>query len=168
MLLDFPACIGDAGGGIACLRFGKDVVNGHVRDLLLDNADVFLVGNHPHIFHGTDGLEAVDGELDEGTSHAHHVDELLGIVGGGHGPEAAAYAACHYYYLYVIKVHVYTTSLQLAISVLKSLNDLTKTPSPFNSLLPNSCVLRMDSSFFFINFDNLTKAVNIPGSRNIP
>lgn len=52
-------------GGIACLRFGKDVVNGHVRDLLLDNADVFLVGHHPHVLYRTDGLEAVDGELDE-------------------------------------------------------------------------------------------------------
>ena len=28
-------------------------------------ADVFLVGDHPHVLHGTDGLEAVDGELDE-------------------------------------------------------------------------------------------------------
>ena len=25
------------------------IVNGHVRDLLLYNADVFLVGDHPHV-----------------------------------------------------------------------------------------------------------------------
>lgn len=64
-LLDLPASIGDARRGVACLWFGEDIVNGHVRDLLLDNADVILVGDHPHVLHGADGLEAVDGELDE-------------------------------------------------------------------------------------------------------
>ena len=81
-LLDLPASVGDAGGSVACLGFGEDIVNGHVRNLLLDNADVFLVGDHPHVFHGADGLEAVNGELDERTSHAHHVNELLGVVRG--------------------------------------------------------------------------------------
>ena len=104
MLLDFPACIGDAGGGIASLRFGEDIVNGHVRDLLLDNADVFLVGHYPHVFDRTDWLQSIYGQLNEGTSHAHHVDELLGVVRGGHGPETAANAACHYYYLYIVVI----------------------------------------------------------------
>ena len=65
LLLYLPASVGDAGGGVACLGFGEDIVNGHVRDLLLDNADVFLVGDHPHVLHGADGLQAVYGELDE-------------------------------------------------------------------------------------------------------
>lgn len=65
LLLDLPTSVGDAGGSVACLGFGEDIINGHVRDLLLDNADVFLVGDHPHVLNGTDGLEAVDGELDE-------------------------------------------------------------------------------------------------------
>ena len=103
LLLDFPAGIGDAGGGVACLGFGEDVVNGHVRDLLLDDADVFLVGHHPHVLHGADGLQTVDGELDEGAAHAHDIDELLRVVGGGHGPEAAANAASHDYDLSVVE-----------------------------------------------------------------
>ena len=81
-LLDLPASVGNAGGSVACLGFGENIVNRHVRDLLLDNADVFLVGDHPHVLHGADGLEAVNGELDERTSHAHHVDERLGVVRG--------------------------------------------------------------------------------------
>ena len=36
-----------------------------VRNQLLDNADVFLIGHHPHVLHGADGLETVDGELDK-------------------------------------------------------------------------------------------------------
>ena len=43
----------------------------------------------------TDGLQTVHGELDEGTAHAHDINELLGIAGGGHGPEAAADASGH-------------------------------------------------------------------------
>ena len=42
-----------------------------------------------------DGLQTVHGELDEGTAHAHDIDELFGVAGGGHGPEATAYAASH-------------------------------------------------------------------------
>ena len=71
--------------------------------LLLDNADVFLVGHHPHVLYWADGLQTVHGELDEGKSHAHHVDELLGVVGGGHGPETAANAASHDYDLSVVE-----------------------------------------------------------------
>ena len=95
LLLYLPASISNTWSGFASLGFGEDIVNGHVRDLFLDNADVFLIGDHPHVFHGADGLEAVDGELDERTSHAHHVDELLGVVGGGHGPEAATDATSY-------------------------------------------------------------------------
>ena len=102
LLLDLPTGISNTWSGIASLGFGENIVNGHVRDLLLDNADVFLVGDHPDVLHGADGLEAVDGELDEGTSNAHHVNELLGVVGGGHGPEAATNAASHNNYLYIV------------------------------------------------------------------
>lgn len=96
LLQDFPTSIGDAGGGIACLWFGENIVYRHVRYLLLDDADVFLVGDHPHILYRTDRFQSVNGELYEGTSHAHHVNELLGVVGGGHGPKATANAASHY------------------------------------------------------------------------
>ena len=65
LLLNLPTSIGNTRCRIASLRFCKNIVNGHVRDLLLDNADVFLVGDHPHILHWADGIEAVDGELDE-------------------------------------------------------------------------------------------------------
>ena len=102
LLLDLPAGVGYTGGSVACLGLGENIVNGHVRDLLLDNADVFLVGDHPHVLNWTDGLETVDSKLDEGTAHAHHVDELLGVVRGGHGPEAAANSASHNDYLYVV------------------------------------------------------------------
>lgn len=102
LLLDLPASVGDTGGGIASLGFGENIVNRHVRDLLLDNADVFLVGDHPHVFHRADGLEAVDGELDERTSNAHHINELLGVVGGGHGPKPATNATSHNNYLYIV------------------------------------------------------------------
>ena len=79
--------------------------------MLLDYANVFLVCYNPHILNRADGLEAVDGELDEGTSHAHDVDELLWVIGGGHGPEAATYAACHDYDLYVVEfIHKEFTS----------------------------------------------------------
>ena len=55
-----------------------------------------------------DGLQTVYGELDEGTSHAHDIDELLGIAGGGHGPETAADAAGHDDYLCVgVIVHCF-------------------------------------------------------------
>ena len=107
LLLDFPTSVSNAGGGVACLWLGEDIICGHVRNLLLDNADVFLVGDHPHVLHRADGLEAVDGELDEGTSHAHHVDELLGVVGGGHGPKATANAASHNYNLRTTQHFVY-------------------------------------------------------------
>lgn len=36
--------IDDAKGSVASLRLCKDVTNWHVRDLLPDNADIFLVG----------------------------------------------------------------------------------------------------------------------------
>ena len=82
LLLYLPAGVGDAGCCVACLWLGEYVICGHVRYLLLDDADVFLVGHHPHVLHRADGLEAVDRKLDEGTSHAHHVDELLWVIGG--------------------------------------------------------------------------------------
>ena len=81
LLLNFPAGVGDAGGGVTSLGFGEDVVNGHVRDLLLDDADVFLVGHYPHILDRTDWHQSIYGQLNEGTTHTHHVDELLGVVG---------------------------------------------------------------------------------------
>ena len=42
-----------------------------------------------------DGLQTVHGELDEGTAHAHDINELLWVIGGGHWPEAATDAASH-------------------------------------------------------------------------
>lgn len=107
LLLDFPTSVSNAGGGVACLWLGENIVCRHVRYLLLDDADVFLVGDHPHVLHRADGLEAVDGELDEGTSNAHHIDKLLGVVGGGHGPKATANAASHYDYLCTTQHFVY-------------------------------------------------------------
>ena len=95
LLLDFPTSVGDAGGGVACLWLGEDVICRHVGYLLLNDADVFLVGHHPHVLYRADGLQTVYGELDEGAAHAHDIDELFGIAGGGHGPEAAADAAGH-------------------------------------------------------------------------
>lgn len=100
-LLYLPTSIGDTWSGIASLRFGEDVVCRHVRDLLLDDAYVFLVGDHPHVLYRADGLQTVHGELDEGTSHAHDIDELFGVTWSGHGPEAATDAAGHDYYLCV-------------------------------------------------------------------
>lgn len=107
LLLDLPTSVGDTGGGVACLWLGENIVCRHVRYLLLDEANVFLVGDHPHVIHRADGLEAVDGELDEGTSHAHHVDELLWVVGGGHGPKATANATSHDDYLCTTQHFVY-------------------------------------------------------------
>lgn len=95
LLLDFPTSVSDAGGGVASLRLGENIVCRHVRYLLLDDADIFLVGHHPHVLYWADGLQTVHGELDEGTSHAHDIDELLGVTGGGHGPETAADATGH-------------------------------------------------------------------------
>ena len=103
LFLNLPASVGDAGGGVACLGFCEDVVNGHVSDLLLDNADIFLVCHYPHVLHWADWLQSINCQLNKGTSHAHHINELLGVVGGRHWPEAAAYAACHNYYLYVVE-----------------------------------------------------------------
>ena len=82
LLLYLPAGVSDAGGGVACLGFGEDIVNGHVRDLLFDNADVFLVGDHPHVLDRTDWLQSIYCQLNEGTSHAHHINELLWVIGG--------------------------------------------------------------------------------------
>ena len=73
--------------------------------MFLDNADIFLVGHHPHVLYWADGLQTVHGELDEGTSHAHDIDELLGVAGGGHGPEAAADAAGHDDDLYIVEIN---------------------------------------------------------------
>lgn len=71
------------------------IIYWHIRDLFLDNADIFLVGDHPHVLYWADGLQTVHGELNEGAAHTHDIDELLGVAGGGHGPEAAADAAGH-------------------------------------------------------------------------
>ena len=38
--------------------------------------NVFLVGDHPHVLHRADGLEAVNGELDEGTSQLSKKDRM--------------------------------------------------------------------------------------------
>lgn len=115
-LLNLPTGISNTWSGIASLGFGENIVNRHVKDLLLDNADIFLVGDHPHVLHGADGLEAVDGELDERTSHAHHVNELLGVVGGGHGPEAATDATSHNNYLRIV-VHNFLFIRYLSIII---------------------------------------------------
>ena len=82
LLLDFPTSIGDAGGGVTCLWLGENIVCRHVRYLLLDDADVFLVGDHPHILYRTDRFQSVNGELYEGTSHPHHVYKLLWVIEG--------------------------------------------------------------------------------------
>ncbi len=94
-LADAPAGPGDAGGGVACCGFGQDMVGGDVGELLLDDLYVGGISHNPEIAHGTDVLEAVHGELDEGTATAEDVDELLGVFGGAEGPEAAADAAGH-------------------------------------------------------------------------
>ena len=71
------------------------------------------------MLHGANGFEAVDGELDEGTSHAHDIDELLGVVGDGHGPEATANAAGHDDYLYIVVI-VHKAYLKLDTTIIKS------------------------------------------------
>ena len=115
LFLDFPASISDAGGGVACLWLCQYVIYWHVRYLLLDNANVFLVGDHPHVLYWADGLQTVDGELDEGTAHAHDIDELFGVAGGGHGPETAADAACHDDYLCIVVIMHYIVILSLSL-----------------------------------------------------
>ena len=107
LLLDLPAGISNTWSGIACLRLGENVICGHVWDLLLDDADIVLVGHHPHVLDRADGLQTVHDELDEGTSHAHDIDELFGVAGGGYGPEAAADAAGHDDYLCIVVIMHY-------------------------------------------------------------
>lgn len=82
LLMDFPTSVSDAGGCVACLWLGEDIICGHVRNLLLDDADVFLIGDHPHILYRTDRFQSVNGELYEGTSHPHHVYKLFWVIGG--------------------------------------------------------------------------------------
>ena len=47
-------------------------------------------------------LQSIYCQLYEGTSHAHHVDELLWVIVGWHWPEAATYAAGHDYNMNII------------------------------------------------------------------
>ena len=52
------------------------------RDLLLDNADVFLVCHYPHVFDRTDWHQSIYYQLNEGTADTHHINELLWVIGG--------------------------------------------------------------------------------------
>lgn len=48
-----------------------------------------------HILDRTDWLQSIYCQLNEGTADSHHINELLWVIGGWHGPEAAAYATGH-------------------------------------------------------------------------
>mgnify|MGYP006998035111 CR=1 FL=1 len=80
---------------VALQASAKNVIYWHVRDLLLDNANVFLVCHYPHILDRTDWLQSIYCQLNEGTPHAHHINELLWVIEGRHWPKAATNAAGH-------------------------------------------------------------------------
>ena len=72
-------------------------MGGNARELFLYDVDILCVGNYPEVLNGADSLETVNGELNQGSSAAKDVDELLGVFWGAQWPEAAAYAASHDY-----------------------------------------------------------------------
>lgn len=82
LLLDLPTSISNTWSRIASLRLGENVVCRHVRYLLLDYANVFLVGDHPHVLNRTDWLQSIYCQLNEGTTDTHHINELLWVIVG--------------------------------------------------------------------------------------
>ena len=81
LLLNLPTGVSDAGSGVARFGLRKNVINRNIGNLLLDNADVFLVCHNPHALNRTDWFQSIYRLLNEGTTDPHHVDELLGVVG---------------------------------------------------------------------------------------
>ena len=98
---DLPAGVGDAGGRVAGLRLGENLLLGDVGQLLADEMGIAAGRDHPELRLGIDVQEALVGELDQGLAAAEQVEELLGVLGRTDGVEPAADAAGHDYYVVV-------------------------------------------------------------------
>lgn len=81
-LLYLPVSIGDTRCSIASFRFCQYIIYWHIRDLLLDNANVFLVCHYPHVFDRTDWFQSIYCQLNKGTTDTHHINEQLWVIGG--------------------------------------------------------------------------------------
>ena len=94
---DFPARIGDAGGGVARFGFGEDLIDRNPGQLLPHLLHVPFARHHPEVVQGAHRQEAFYRQLNQCLTYAQHIDELLGCLRNADGPEAASHPTGHDY-----------------------------------------------------------------------
>ena len=94
-ILYSPADVCYAWCRVTAARLAEDVPKGYLRQLLVDDGSIAVVGYYPYVLRSAYALEAVVCELEQGASHTEDVDELLWVLGSAHRPKATADASCH-------------------------------------------------------------------------
>ena len=74
--------------------FKQELCVGEAGELLMGQGSIFFAGADIDVFRRNDGRNALEGELQQGFSHAEEVNELLRALLPADGPEAFSDASC--------------------------------------------------------------------------